>query len=201
MYFCLGSISWIICSCIRNIDDYSYVSVTVTATGQVYKQTVEFVYLGGVISADWDLRSIEVTRRIQRVWARFGRYRIEIYDRPSVRLPLKVRMLTAEVLETLLYGCVTWTPSKADYGRLRKAHHQMLLRCLGSRKRKRENHILSYANALLRTDSESVETTVRRRRILFTGFVARMGEERLPRRVMFREMLGGKGCSGGQEWD
>ena len=111
-------------------------------------------------------------------------------------------MLTAEVLETLLYGCVTWTPSKADYGRLRKAHHQMLLRCLGSRKRKRENHILSYANALLRTDSESVETTVRRRRILFAGFVARGGEERLPRReFMFGEMLGGKGYSGGQEWD
>ena len=55
--------------------------------------------------------------------------------------------------------------------------------------------------ALLRTDSESVETTVRRRRILFAGFVLRMGEERLPRRVMFGEMLGGKGYSGGQEWD
>ena len=36
---------------------------------------------------------------------------------------------------------------------------------------------------------------------MFAGFVARMGEERLPRRVMFREMLGGKGYSGGQEWD
>jgi len=178
-----------------------HVPFTVTAAGQVYKQTVEFVYLGGAISADWDLRSVEVTRRIQRAWACFGRYKMEIYDRPSVRLRLKVRMLKAEVLETLLYGCVTWSPSKADYDRLRKVHHQMLLRCLGWRKRKREDHILSYANALLRTDSESVETTVRRRRILFAGFVARMGEERLPRRVMFGEMLGGKGYSGGQEWD
>ena len=64
-----------------------------------------------------------------------------------------------------------------------------------------EDHILSYANALLKTNSESVETTVRRRRILFAGFVACMGEERLPRRVMFGEMLEGKGYSGGQEWD
>ena len=159
------------------------------------------MYLGGAISADWDLRSVEVTRRIQRAWACFGLCKMEIYDRPSVRLPLKVRMLKADVLETLLYVCVTWSPSKADYGRLRKAHHQMLLRCLGWRKRKREDLILSYANALLRKDSESVETTVRRRRILFAGFVARMGEERLPRRVMFGEMLGGKGYSGGQEWD
>ena len=35
---------------------------------------------------------------------------------------------------------------------------------------------------------------------MFAGFVARMGEERLPMRVMFGEMLGGKGYSGGQEW-
>ena len=38
-----------------------HVPFTVTAAGQVYKQTVEFVYLGGAISADWDLRSVEVT--------------------------------------------------------------------------------------------------------------------------------------------
>ena len=70
-----------------------------------------------------------------------------------MRLRLKVRTMKAEVLETLLYGCVTWSPSKADYDKLRKGHHQMLLRCLGWRKRKREDHILSYANALLTTDS------------------------------------------------
>ena len=31
--------------------------------------------------------------------------------------------------------------------------------------------------------------------------MARIGEERLPRRVMFGEMAGGKDYSGGQEWD
>ena len=107
-----------------------------------------------------------------------------IYDRPRVRLRLKVRMLKAEALETLLYGCVTWNPNKADYDRLRKVHQQMLLRRLGWWKRKREDHILSCAKAPLKTDSESVETTVRRRRILFAGFVARGGEERLPRRSL-----------------
>ena len=123
-------------------------------------------------------------------------YRQQHISRPSVRLRLNVRMLKAEVLETLLHGCVTWSSSKADNDRLRKAHHQMLLRFLGWRKRKREDHILSYANALLRTDSESVEATVRRRTILFAGFVARMGEERLPRRVMFGEMFGVKATRG-----
>ena len=74
----------------------------------------------------------------------------------------------------------------------------MLLRCLGWRKQKREDHTLSYADALVKIDFLSIEATVRRRRTLFAGFVARMGEERLLRRVMFGEMLGGKGYSGGQ---
>ena len=34
-------------------------------------------------------------------------YDMQIYDRPTVRLRLKVRTLKAEVLETLLYGCIT----------------------------------------------------------------------------------------------
>ena len=66
---------------------------------------------------------------------------------------------------------------------------------------KREDHILFYAHALVKTYSKSTEATARRRRILFAGFVARMGEERLPRRVMFGEMVGGKGYFFGQEKD
>ena len=43
------------------------------------------------------------------------------------------------------------------------------------------------------------EAIVRKRRILFAGFVARMGEGRPPQRVMFGELVGSKGYSGGQE--
>ena len=68
------------------------VSFTINAAGQVYKQTVQFVYLGGAITADRDL-SIEITRRLQRAWACFQRYKMESYDRPGVRLRLKVQLL------------------------------------------------------------------------------------------------------------
>ena len=90
------------------------VSFTINAAGQVYKQTIEFVYLGGAITADRDL-SIEIPRRLQRAWACFQRYKMEIYDRPGVRSRLKVRLLKAEVVETLLYGCMTWSSNKPDY--------------------------------------------------------------------------------------
>ena len=69
------------------------------------------------------------------------------------------------------------------------------------RKRKRDDYILSYADARAQTESESIEAIVRKRRILFAGLVARMKQERLPQRVMFGEFVGGKGYSGGQEKD
>ena len=67
----------------------------------------------------------------------------------------------------------------------------MLLRCLGWRKRKRDD--LSYADALAKKASDSIEAIVRKRRILFAGFVARIGEGRLPQRVIFGELVGGMG--------
>ena len=45
------------------------------------------------------------TRRLQRAWGVLpARYKIKIYDRPGVRLRLKVRFLKSKVVETLLYG-------------------------------------------------------------------------------------------------
>ena len=47
--------------------------------------------------------------------------------------------------------------------------------------------------------SESIEATLHRRWILFAGSVARIEDTRLPKCVMFGEMVGGAGCVGGQK--
>ena len=94
---------------------------TTNAAGQVYKQTLEFVYLGGSITADTDLR-VETMRRLQRAWACFQRYKVEIFDIPGVRLLVKMPFLKAEVVEALLYGCMAWSTNKTDYDRLRRVH-------------------------------------------------------------------------------
>ena len=88
-----------------------------------------------------------------------------------------------EVIATLLCSCTTWNPNNPDYDGLRRVHLCMLLRCFGGRKRKRDDHTLSYADALAKAASESIERILSKRRILFAGFVERMGGERLPQRV------------------
>ena len=171
---------------------------SVEAAGHVYNQTNEFVYLGGNINHNAHL-SIKVDRRIRNAWCSFPKYTLEVYDRPSAPLELKIRMLRAEVLETMLCGCVTWSPRACHYDTLRRAHHSFLTRCIGWRKHNRADHTISYLDTLIKTGSERIEATLRRRRILFAGFVARMEGTRLSKCVMFGEVVGGAGCVEGHE--
>ena len=60
------------------------------------------MYLGGLIDASADIM-------------------------PDIK-SLKLRMLKADVMETLLYGCVPWTLGKEHFVELRTAYHRFLLR-------------------------------------------------------------------------
>ena len=85
---------------------------------------------------------------------------------------------------------------------LRRAHHNFLTGCIGWRNNDRADHPISYLDTLTKTGSENIEATLRRRRILFAGFVARMEDTSLPKCVMFGELMGGAGCVEGlgKEW-
>ena len=107
----------------------STATFSVEAVGHVYNQTNEFVYPGGNVNHNADL-FIEVDRRIRNAWYSFRKYTLELYDRPSAPLELKIRMLRAEVLETMLYGRVTWSPRACHYDTLRRVHHSFLTRCV-----------------------------------------------------------------------
>ena len=124
---------------------------SVEAAGQVYNQTNEFVYLGGNVQHNPD-QPIEVDRRIRNAWCSFRKDTLELYDQPSVPLELKIRMLRAEVLETMLHDCVTWSPRACHYDTLHRAHHRFLTRCIGWRKHNRAAHPISYLDTLICED-------------------------------------------------
>ena len=89
----------------------------------MYKQAHDFLYFEENVNHDADL-SIEVDLCIRNAWCSFRKYSRELYDRPSAPLELKIRVLKAEVLESMLYGCVTWSPHSYHYD----AHHSILTR-------------------------------------------------------------------------
>ena len=169
---------------------------SVDAAGQVYNQTKEFVYLGVNVNHNADL-SIEVDRRICNAWYSFRKYTLELYDRPSALLEPKIRMLRAEALGKYCTSASRGACARATT--TRRAHHRFLIHCLGWRNHSRAGHPISYLDTLVKTGNERIEATLRRRRILFPGFVARMEDARLPKCVMFGEMVGVAVCVGGQE--
>ena len=54
-------------------------------------------------------------------------------------------------------------------------------------------------DTLITTGCEGIEVTLRRRRILFVEFVARIEDTRLSKGMIFGEMVGGADCVRGQE--
>ena len=99
----------------------------------------------------------------------------------------------------MLYRCVTWCLCSCHYDALRRAHYNLLTRCIGWRKHNRTDHPIYYLDTLVKTGSESIEATLRKRRILLVGFVARIADTRLRKCVMFRELVGGAVSTGGQK--
>ena len=87
-------------------------------------------------------------------------------------------------MEALLYGCMTWAPRREHYRLLRRTHHRLLLRVIGYRRERGTYRQLSYAQALKKTGCQSVEATIRQRRLLFAGAMVRQPAGRLPKRLM-----------------
>ena len=76
-----------------------------------------------------------IKRRIRLPSACYKWFKRELYDIATAPLTRRVRMLTAEVIETQLYGCATWTFGQEHFAGLQTAHHKLLLRVTGIQRR------------------------------------------------------------------
>ena len=150
----------------------------------MYAQKERLTYLGGTISEDANMLA-ELKSRARSAWGAFHRYNRQLYEQATVivSLELKVKLLRPEVIRAFLYGCDTWALLQEGYDFLRTQHTRLLLlRCIGFRKKIRTDHNLLYLSAFEKTGCESIETTIRR--LLLAGCIHRMGNHRLPKRLL-----------------
>lgn len=77
----------------------------VIAAGQVNQKWSSWCTLDEVISGDGD-RGIDIA--VLSVGSRLRRCRLELHDCLSVRFPLELRILRAEMVKSLLYRCIKW---------------------------------------------------------------------------------------------
>ena len=163
--------------------------VQIEEAGQPYKQVQSFTYIGCAVTEVSDM-SVEIARWTRACWMRIRRYLRELYDQPKVALSLKTRMVKAEAFEVLLYGCSTWTLHQEHYAKLHTVHHRVLLRIIGAQRKRPDHRMTSYNRALEITWCESIETTLRTRRLLWAGTLLRISGGRLPKRIVFRNLEG-----------
>ena len=98
---------------------------------------------------------------------------------------------------------MTWSPNKLDHDRLRRVHHSLHAPPMPrmAETEARRSHPIARRRACQDSFREHRGKSAQTEDVVFAGFVARTGEERLPQRVMFGELAGGKGYPGGQEKD
>ena len=161
----------------------------IEAAGQIYKKVQSFTYLGGAVTETPDM-SVEIARRTRACWMRIRQYSRELYGQPKVALSLKIRMVKAEAIETLLYGCSTWTLRQEHYAKLRTVHHRVLLRIIGAQLKRPDHRMTSYNRAFEIIRCEGIETTLRTIRLSWAGTLLRMSGGKLPKRIMFGNLEG-----------
>ena len=127
---------------------------SVEVAGRVYNQINELVYLWVMSTTMPTCPSRSTGPYATHVAASVSTP--ELYDRPSAPLELNIRMLRVEVLEAMLYGCVTWGPRACHYDTPRRAHHSFLTRCIGLRKTNRIDHPIPYLGILIKAGSDSI---------------------------------------------
>ena len=123
--------------------------VSVEAAGQVYNQTNVFVYLGGKSTTLPTCPSRSTGAYATHGAASENTPSNSTTDRALPLIELKIRMLRAELLETMLYSCVTWSPRASHYDSLRRAHYSFLTGCIGRRKSDRADHLISYLDTFV----------------------------------------------------
>ena len=163
--------------------------VRVKAAGQIYQQVQSFTYLEGAVIETPDM-SVKIARPTRACWMRIRWYLREFYDQPNVALSLKIRRVTAKATEALLYGCSTWTFRLEHNAKHRNVHHWVLLRIIGTRLQRPDHRMTSYNRALEIARCESIEATLRTKRLWWAGTLIQMSGGRLPKQIVFGNLEG-----------
>ena len=173
------------------------VTITVNAGGQSYDQVAHFTYLGSRMSESGGVAE-EIAERKVKAWGKWIVRKKALYQNCGIKPNVKLAMLKQEIIETLLYGCEAWTMTAVDIAALNSIHYKLLTQTLGLWRKKKTDLPRSYSSILKGYGLWSMETEVRLRRLKWAGSVMRMSDDRLPKIMMFGELVEGKRNGGGQ---
>jgi hypothetical protein len=156
-----------------------------------------FTYLGSFFS-DQVSCELEIRRRIGFATGKFFSLNSTVWKQRGLGLKTKIRIYSATVISLLLYGAETWTCDQATYDKLDAFNTKKLRYILGKNRDEMSNkEIYKITNTI------PISEMIRERRMRWAGHIRRMDDARLPKKLMFGEVEGGRRTRGRPKltWD
>ena len=143
--------------------------------------TSEFKYLGSRLTQDLSDER-EINYRIQQATAQVMAL-MNFWNSKS-DLETKRIIFMALLMQTVLYGCEYWTLTDQLRGKLSTFQHKSMRRVLGINMHDVQELHIKNAQVRSKMCLDNILDTITWRQMSYIGKLARMGEHRLPRRMM-----------------
>ena len=163
-----------------------YVPPAITIEGKLLNAVDNFKYLGSIVSNDASLDA-EITARIAKATAAFGRLSKRLWTNNGIQLYTKICVYKAAVLTSLLYGCETWTLTKKQIKRLENFHQRTLRKIA----RIKWFHKVTNYEVLSSCNISSLQSMMDKARLRWTGHVVRMKNDRIPKALLYSRLATG----------
>ena len=145
----------------------------------------EFPYLGSLIEASGRMDS-DVANRISQASKAFGALRRSVFEDKELTLQTKRKIYRGCVLSVLLYASECWIPLRKHKKKLDSFHHRCARTILGISNRQQWAQRISSGEIRRRWgDPVSAVEKVTARRLEWLGHLARMPDNRIPKRCLF----------------
>jgi hypothetical protein len=140
-------------------------------------------YLGSIINNN--LRDDnEISTRIKRANSQFRSLKTVLLGK-TLHLHTKINLFNAIIMNTVLWGCESWTVSKSSENQLISFQHKLLRRILKiSIYEVLENRITNVEVRKHALNSPSIIDTISNRQLLWIGKIAKMNTEQIPRKML-----------------
>ena len=169
----------------------AYIPPEIFIEGVQLKAVELFKYLGSIVSNNAS-HDAEITARIAKATSAFGRLTKRLWKNRNIRVDTKISVYKAAVVTSLLFGCETWTLRKAHFSQLER-FHQASLRKIA---RIRWFHKVTNYEVLQRCNIGSIQSMVESGILRWTGHVIRMGNDRIPKKLLYGRLASGRSTKG-----
>ena len=153
--------------------------------GETIQAVSSFRYLGSVLESHGEIR-MDVEDRVARASRAFGALCRPVFCNGSLSRKTKRMVYCVAVLGVLLYGAETWATKRVSTQKVEAFNNRCLRPIMNiSRAEQRAGYISSVQMRRNFGMDEALKDVVISRRLRWLGHVARIQEDRIPKRLLF----------------